>query len=701
MGQRFSLFSGKSSLLATPPFGLLIFAAAALLVFLPPATPVLAVIPVCLVLGAATFIPWGLKEQGFLCLVVTLSYTLAVYPDLVSPLARDYVFAYLGLSASVLASLIGVSRQQSQQARLSGQTVDLRQKISEAEVLQEFSRAATSALDRSLLLPALTQAAQRLCPLQGLAIGLLVPERQELEIWTRTDPSVHDQRVLLEDAFAREILQVGWPVHIADLSTPPLPARLLQILLDLGYVSLLVVPLRAAHRIMGVLLLGWHARRASVPPHEEELLQFLADQTAQALVNIRLYADQERHLSESEALRRVGQSISATLNLQDVFRLVTEEGARLLGCEAGILTLCTTAHEVEIAGASGFLAHWRGLRIPLAESLTDMVVREHRAIRQVEVQEADPHPLVLRDGTTDGSVPQSLLAVPLWQEERPMGALAVLTTTSQTFSLNDERILQILADQAVHAITNAQLYAQLQGALQREQEANQQKSAFFASVSHELRTPLNIIFGYIDLIREGVIGQVDRATAETLDRVRKSVLHLIALINDLLDLARIERAEFHIHREPVDTEKLLQEICAQWEKVIHDKGLSFRRVGNCPLPLITTDEARLRQVLDNLLGNAVKFTVAGHIAVGASVPDHSLEIWVEDTGIGIDPADQGRIFDEFQQVESETTLQSGGVGLGLAVSKKLVLLLGGTLTVESLPGQGSTFTVTLPWNTRE
>ncbi len=702
MGQRFSLFSGKSSLLATPPLGLLIFAAAALLVFLPPGPPVLVVIPICLMLGAVTFIPWGLKEQGLLCLVATLSYTIAIYPDLTSQLARYYVFAYLGLSAGVLASLLGVFRRKSQQVQLSDQIAELQQKTTEAEVLQEFSRTVTSALDRSLLLPALTQAAQRLCQLQGLALGLLIPERQELEIWTQTDPSVHDQRILLEDAFTREILQVGWPVHIADLSTPPLTARLLQILLDLGYVSLLVVPLHAAHRIMGVLLVGWHARRASVPPHEEELLQFLADQTAQALVNIRLYADQERHLSESEALRRVSQSISTTLNLQDVLRLVTEEGARLLGCEMATLTLCSpdNEEEIEIAGASGLFSQWKGLRIPLAESLTGMVIRERRAIRQPEVREQDrPLSRLLREAGEP--VPQSFLAVPLWQEEKLMGALIVSTTVSRAFSLNDERILQALAEQAVHAITNAQLYAQLQSALQREQEANQQKSAFFAGVSHELRTPLNIILGYIDLIREGVIGQVDRATAEALDRVRKSVLHLTALISDLLDLARIERAEFHIHREPVDTEKLLQEICAQWEKVIHDKGLSFRRVGDCPLPRITTDKARLRQVLDNLLGNAVKFTLAGHIAVGASAPDHSLKIWVEDTGIGIDPADQGRIFDEFQQVESGTMLQAGGVGLGLAVSKKLVLLLGGTLTVEGLPGQGSTFTVTLPWNTRE
>src|SRR5713101_6749877 len=359
MGQRFSFFSGKSSLLAIPPLGLLIFVVTALLVFLPPAALVLTVIPVCLVFGAATFIPWGLKGQGFFCLVVTLSYTIAVYPDLTPQLARDYVLAYLGLSVSVLASLIGVSRQQSQQAQFSGQTTHLRQKIIEAEVLQEFSRTVTSALDRSLLLPALTQAAQRLCQLQGLALGLLIPERQELEIWTQTDPSVHDQRVLLEDAFTREILQVGWPVHIADLSTPPLTARLLQILFDLGYISLLVVPLRAAHRIIGVLLVGWHAQRASVPPHEEELLQFLADQTAQALMNIRLYADQERHLSESETLRRVSQSISTTLNLQDVLRLVTKEGARLLGCEMATLTLCSpdNEEEIEIAGASGLFSH--------------------------------------------------------------------------------------------------------------------------------------------------------------------------------------------------------------------------------------------------------------------------------------------------------------------------------------------------------
>jgi GAF domain-containing protein len=389
--------------------------------------------------------------------------------------------------------------------------------MTEAVVIREFSRALTPLLDRSQLLPPLTQAAQRLCQTQGLAVGLLTPERQEIELWTQTDPTLHNQRLPLEDAFLRDIIRVGWPIYIPDLSAPPLPAHLLQTLKGLGYGSLSIVPLQAARRVIGVLLAGWHTRRASLSPHEEELLQTLADQTVQALEHMRLYAEQERHLHEAEVLRRVGQSISATLNLQEVLRLVAEEGARLLDCEAGVLALCTPDNVAEIAGASGVFARWRGLRIPLAESLTGIVVQERRAIRQTEVRGQD---LLFSQQLRDAgeTVPQSSLAVPLWQEERAMGALIVSTSAARVFSLADERTLQALADQAVHAITNARLYAQLQDALQREQEASRQKSAFFANASHELRTPLNIIAGYLDLVREGDIGQIDRAAAEALDR---------------------------------------------------------------------------------------------------------------------------------------------------------------------------------------
>jgi signal transduction histidine kinase len=252
-----------------------------------------------------------------------------------------------------------------------------------------------------------------------------------------------------------------------------------------------------------------------------------------------------------------------------------------------------------------------------------------------------------------------------------------------------------LADQAVHAINNAQLYEQLQDALQREQEAGRQKSAFFASASHELRTPLNIILGYVDLIREGIAGQVDAEGAEILGRAQKAAHHMIALVNDLLDLARIERAELQLRPEAFDPEELLHEVCATWEKPVTEKGLVFRRVGARSLPVLVADKARLRQILDNLIGNALKFTQAGHILVGARVLEQTIEIWVEDTGVGIDPTYHEKIFDEFQQVECTNTNQFEGFGLGLAVCKKIALLLHGDIRVESAVGRGSTFTVSL------
>jgi signal transduction histidine kinase len=342
----------------------------------------------------------------------------------------------------------------------------------------------------------------------------------------------------------------------------------------------------------------------------------------------------------------------------------------------------------------GLAESWKAVRFSFADSVTGLVIQERRAIRVEDVQEKNLS-LTQQLAHFGKAQPHSFLAVPLWREEQPMGALIVGSTASRSFSLEDERILHALADHAALAIHKAQLYEQLQSVLHREQEAGKQQAAFFASASHELRTPLNIILGYIDLVREGVIGQVDAEAAETLDRVRGAAQHMISLVNDLLDLARIERAEFQLHPAVVDLEELLAEVCSMWEKPITEKGLSFQRVGASSFPPLVTDKARLRQILDNLLGNALKFTQTGHIAIGARVLEHNIEIWVEDTGIGIDPLYHEKIFDEFQQVEHASTSQLEGFGLGLAVCKKIAQLLQGDIRLESVVGRGSTFTVSL------
>lgn len=656
--------------------------------------PIPSVILASLVLSSALLIPWGLKEQGLVCGIAAGSYFIAIHASDTIHTMEDLSYGLLGLGVSIIVSLIGVFWQQAQRKRLAEQRAALQQQMQESEALQEFSRALTSALSRSQLLPPLTVAMQRLCHGQGLLVGMLAQERQEIDLWTQTDTSFHDQRVPLDPVFSKEILHVGWPVFIPDLRRPSVPALLLSHLAKAGYASLLVVPLRSAHKVVGVLLIGWRAPRANLTRHEEELLQLIADQTVQALSNIRLYQEQERHLNESEALRRIGQLISATLNLQDILKLVTEEGARLLGCEASALTWCTADNVCEIAGAFGFLSPWQGLRLPLTGSVTEMVVRERRAIRNGEVS-AESLPLRAELAATGSPTLQSFLSVPLWRGEQPMGALTVASAVVSAFSLDDERILQALADQAMHAINNAQLYERLQSALQREQEAGRQKSAFFASASHELRTPLNIILGYVDLLRDGVVGQVDVEGGEILGRTRKAAHHMIALVDDLLDLARIERAEFQLHSEAIDLEEFLQDFFMVWEKPVVETGLIFRRVGTRPLPMLVTDKARLRQILDNLLSNALKFTKVGHILIGARVFEQTVEIWVEDTGIGIDPSHYKKIFDEFQQVECMDTNQFKGFGLGLAVCKKIALLLHGDIRVESTVGRGSIFTVSL------
>ncbi|MGE0681232.1 MAG: GAF domain-containing protein [Candidatus Binatia bacterium] len=568
----------------------------------------------------------------------------------------------------------------------------LQQQVQEADVLLECSRALTSTLTHHQLLAPLTVAAQRLCHVQGLFMGIMEQQQGEIELWTHTDAALHDQRFLLEPLLMKEVLQVGWPVFIADLARPPVAALLFDRLAREGYMSLLVIPLRAVHKVVGVLLTGWRSRHAGPTRHEEELLQLLADQAVQALSNIHLYQEQERHLNESESLRRIGQLISATLDLQDILKLVTNEVARLLSCEASMLTWRTADNEVEIAGASDRIVAWRGTRLPLRNSVTDLVVRERRAVRFEELND-----FVFKDRLVAAgeAAPQGFLAVPLWQGEQPIGALGVFSTTPRSFSLEDERILQSLADQAVHAINNAQLYEQLRDALKREQDANRQKSAFFASASHELRTPLNIVLGYIDLIRDGVVGQIDQEGAELLGRARKAAHHMTALVNDLLDLACLERTEFQLRLEQVDLEDLLREICIPWERSLTTKGLTFQRLGPRVFPPFVTDKARFRQILDNLIGNAAKFTETGHILVGARVLDHSIEIWVEDTGVGIDPVYHEKIFDEFQQVAHASTPAVRGFGLGLAVCKKIARLLHGDIRLDSTVGRGSTFTFSL------
>ncbi len=244
---------------------------------------------------------------------------------------------------------------------------------------------------------------------------------------------------------------------------------------------------------------------------------------------------------------------------------------------------------------------------------------------------------------------------------------------------------------------------QLEWQSQELERAYRLKSEFLASMSHELRTPINALLGYTALMRDRIYGEVSTRQEEALDRMYAASQHLLELVNDILDLAKIEAGKMPVHLDHVELGAVLEELSQTVEPMVEKKSLRYRVELEPDLPALETDRTKVKQILLNLLSNAVKFTHRGEVAVTARRTEsgNGVEMEVSDTGIGIDPENLEHIFEDFRQVDQSSTREYGGTGLGLSITKKLLHLLGGTIRVESSPGEGSTFTVWLPLRSRE
>jgi signal transduction histidine kinase len=492
-------------------------------------------------------------------------------------------------------------------------------------------------------------------------------------------------------------------VHLIDSQADPNP-ELVNRSRSGNIRTLLGVPLQREGMPIGVLLL----QRTIVQPFTDKeigLAETFADQAVIAIENVRLFDDVQartrelfQSVGELRALGEVSQAVNSTLELETVLSTIVAKAVQLSGTEAGaIYGYDEQSRELRLRATYG-----------MDQELIDALTQRHIGLDDSNVFSAlaqrDPTQIAdLREGPASElndivlrAGYRALMVAPLMRGEDIVGTLVVRRRTPGEFAKNTVDLIKTFAAQSALAIQNARLFHEIEDKSRQLEEASQHKSQFLANMSHELRTPLNAILGYTELMADGAYGEPSDKMLGILKRLEANGKHLLGLINDVLDLSKIEAGQLVLELSDYCIQDIAQTVRSTLEPLAADKKLAFKVEMAGELPPGHGDGRRLTQVLINLVGNAIKFTDAGEIAIKAEANNGSFHVSVRDTGPGISSADQAKLFQEFQQADNAITRKKGGTGLGLAISKRIIEMHGGRIWVESQPGQGSTFTFTLP-----
>jgi len=441
---------------------------------------------------------------------------------------------------------------------------------------------------------------------------------------------------------------------------------------------------------------------------EQMLVKQVADQLSLALENARLF--QETKQAE-EALKRqneylgaaaeIGRLVTSTLDLNTIFsRTVNLVSERFGYYYAAIFVVEETGFNAilrEATGTAGAIMQANAHSLP---------INDKSVVGKVALT---GEPVIVNDTKKDPTyksnplLPETLAeaAIPLRVGSRIIGAMDIQSTLADAFGQEDLNVLQILADQVAIAIDNARSYELSQQAVSEMREIDQLKTQFLANMSHELRTPLNSIIGFSRVILKGIDGPVTDLQQQDLTAIYNSGQHLLGLINDILDVSKIDAGKMELSFDDINITDIISGVLSTASGLIKDKPIKLLHNIQTDLPAIRADAIRVRQVLLNLLSNAAKFTDQGEINVEASVkpgPTGTQEILisVSDTGTGISAEDQTKLFQAFSQVDNSPTRKTGGTGLGLSISRQLVQMHGGRIGVHSELNKGSTFFFTLP-----
>jgi signal transduction histidine kinase len=593
------------------------------------------------------------------------------------------------------------------EARNAEQTNSLARQMATSEVLRAISRAQT---DAQPVFDIIATSARRLCGASYGQVQLYDGELIRLAALDNVDPE------------GAEAIRRAYPLRVEEgnLGGRVIDRRAVVQIPDLledgayqykntweasGLRSLLGVPMLRGGEPIGAIAVG-RLETGLFPDKQVELLQTFADQAVIAVENVRLFTELQARTGELTqsvekltALGEVSRAVSLTLDVETVLDTIVSRATQLAGADGCAISEYDDATEVFHVRAT------HGIDAALIGTLRAMPLRKGEGTMGRAAETREPTQIAdiavpgayqshVRDMLIDAGY-RALLSVPLLREEEIIGSLSLLRKVSGEFSLEVIEVLKTFATQSALAIQNARLFREIANKSAQLETASRHKSEFLANMSHELRTPLNAIIGFSEVLVDRMFGELNEKQEEYLKDIYASGQHLLSLINDILDLSKIEAGRMELEATDFDLPSAIDNALILVRERASRRGITLGHSVDERLGPIRGDERKVKQVLLNLLSNALKFTPeGGRIDVSAAEHDGVAEIAVMDTGVGIAPEDQEAVFEEFRQVGTADK-KVEGTGLGLALSRKFVELHGGRIWVESEVGKGSTFTFTL------